>query len=219
MRAADLTPEMMLGAYARGIFPMALTRADDQLHWFSPEDRGIIPLDGFHVSRSLSRQIRRGDYSVQVNGAFAEVVRACANRDETWISDGLERLYARLHAAGFAHSVEIRDAQGALVGGVFGLSLGAAFFGESMVSRQTGGSKMALLALVERLRRQGFTLLDTQYLTPHLARLGGVEIPRADYLRRLDRALNRVARLSGPGPVPPPPEPLQSILHRMTQTS
>ncbi|SIS74792.1 leucyl/phenylalanyl-tRNA--protein transferase [Phaeovulum vinaykumarii] len=217
MRAADLTPEMMLGAYARGIFPMALTREDDQLHWFSPEDRGIIPLDGFHVSRSLSRQIRRGTYSAQVNGAFAEVVRACADRDETWISDGLERLYARLHAAGFAHSVEIRDAQGALVGGVFGLSLGAAFFGESMVSRQTGGSKMALLALVERLRRQGFTLLDTQYLTPHLASLGGVEIPRADYLRRLDRALNRVARLSGP--VPPPPEPLQSILQRMTQTS
>lgn len=212
-----LTPDLLLGAYARGIFPMAEARGAETLHWFDPQQRGILPLDGFHVSRSLARSLRRPDHRVSADTAFSEVVAACADREETWINAPLARLYEALHAGGHAHSIEVRDLGGRLVGGIFGVALGGAFFGESMFSRRTDGSKIALAHLVARLGRGGFTLFDTQYLTPHLASLGGVEIPRAEYRRRLARALAVEAGFGPPGPVVPlPPQPTRQ---RSTQTS
>lgn len=183
-----LTPERMLDGYRRGIFPMAEGRHAPGLHWIEPRQRGILPLDGFHVSRSLARAIRRGDYSVSVDQAFHAVVAACADRAETWINAELEGLYAGLHARGHAHSLEVWR-EGALIGGVFGVTLGRVFCGETMFSRATDASKIALAYLVDRLRRAGFALFDTQFLTPHLASLGAIEIPQADYLRLLQQAL------------------------------
>ena len=208
-----LTPEMLLSGYAQGIFPMAMSRDEPGLHWFDPVRRGIIPLDGLHVSRSLRRRVRRWDYLVRVNTAFSEVVAACAARPETWINAGLTALYQELHAAGYAHSLEVWR-EDALIGGIFGISLGGAFFGESMFSRQRDGSKLAMVWLVDRLRSAGFALFDTQYLTPHLQSLGGVEIARAEYRARLAEALRRQADFTAP----PPPTP-QSVLQRITQTS
>ncbi|NJM83907.1 MAG: leucyl/phenylalanyl-tRNA--protein transferase [Tabrizicola sp.] len=189
----DLTPEVLLRGYAMGIFPMAESRDDPEIHWVDPRQRGILPLDGFHISRSLARRIRRGGYQLRVNADFRAVVEACADRDETWISQDIQSLYLALHEGGFAHSVEIWQ-DGALVGGVYGVVLGAAFFGESMFSRQTDASKLALAHTVERLNAGGFQLFDTQFLTPHLASLGGVEISRASYHRRLATALAAKAR-------------------------
>lgn len=208
-----LTPEMLLSGYAQGIFPMAMSRDEPGLHWFDPARRGIIPLDGLHVSRSLHRRVLRWDYLVRINTAFVEVVAACAARPETWINAGLTRLYQDLHAAGYAHSLEVWRGD-ALVGGIFGVSLGGAFFGESMFSRQRDASKLAMVWAVERLRSAGFTLFDTQYLTPHLRSMGGVEIARAEYQARLADALPLRAEFTAP----PPPTP-QSILQRITQTS
>lgn len=208
-----LTAEAMLSGYARGIFPMAEGRDEAELHWVDPRQRGIIPLDGFHISRSLARDIRRGNYTIRTNSAFAEVVRLCAARPETWINAPLAALYGRLHAIGHAHSLEVWR-EGDLAGGVFGVTLGAAFFGESMFSTRANGSKIALAYLVDRLGRAGFTLFDTQFLTPHLASLGAVEIPRAAYRARLVAALARRADFSLPA-VPNP----HSLLQRMTQTS
>lgn len=208
-----LTAEAMLSGYARGIFPMAEGRDEAELHWVDPRQRGIIPLDGFHISRSLARDIRRGNYTVRTNSAFAEVVRLCAARPETWINAPLAALYGRLHAIGHAHSLEVWR-EGDLAGGVFGVTLGAAFFGESMFSTRANGSKIALAYLVDRLGRAGFTLFDTQFLTPHLASLGAVEIPRAAYRARLVAALARRADFS----LPAVPDP-HSLLQRMTQTS
>jgi leucyl/phenylalanyl-tRNA--protein transferase len=194
----EITPEILLRAYAMGIFPMAEGREDPTLHWVDPRQRGLLPLDGFHVSRSLARRLRSGAFTVTADRAFAAVVTACADRGETWISQRIQSLYDRLHAMGRAHSVEVWQ-EGRLVGGVYGVVLGAAFFGESMFSRVTDASKIALYHAVQRLRVGGFTLFDTQFLTPHLASLGGIEVPRAAYHRLLAEALGRQAQFHPPG--------------------
>jgi leucyl/phenylalanyl-tRNA--protein transferase len=194
----DLTPETLLRGYAMGIFPMAESRDDSEIHWVDPRRRGIMPLEGFHISRSLARHIRRADVTVTVDHAFDAVVSACADREETWISRQIQTLYRALNAAGFAHSVEVWEGE-ELVGGVYGVKLGSAFFGESMFSRRTDASKLALAWLVDRLRAGGFTLFDTQFLTPHLASLGGVEVSRAAYHRMLQDALPRSATFDPPG--------------------
>ena len=188
-----LTPEIVLRAYAEGLFPMAESRDDPTLFWVSPEQRGVIPLDGFHVSKRLARTVRGDVFGVTTDLAFTDVMRGCAEpapgRAQTWINDEILRLYSALHAAGYAHSVECwRD--GALVGGLYGISLGAAFFGESMFSRQRDASKVALVHLVAQLKRGGYRLLDTQFLTTHLASFGALEIPRLAYLAQLEDALN-----------------------------
>jgi leucyl/phenylalanyl-tRNA--protein transferase len=193
MRGEELTPELLLAAYAQGVFPMAESRDDPEVFWVDPRRRGIFPLDGFRVSRSLSRTIRRGTFRVTFDTDFPGVVEGCAAREETWISDPIAALYGELHRMGHAHSVEVWD-EARLVGGVYGVVLGAAFFGESMFSRRTDASKVALAHLVERLRAGGFALFDTQFLTPHLASLGAVEISRLEYRHRLARALRQEAR-------------------------
>jgi leucyl/phenylalanyl-tRNA--protein transferase len=190
--AVRLTPEILLAAYAAGIFPMAESAEDPELFWVEPQRRGIIPLDAFHVPRRLRRVIRHGGFEVRADSAFAAVMRGCAEvsdkRPNTWINDEILRLYGALHRRGAAHSVECWQG-GALVGGLYGVSLGAAFFGESMFSRVTDASKVALVHLVARLKKGGYRLLDTQFLTPHLARFGGVEISRSRYRRLLAEAL------------------------------
>jgi leucyl/phenylalanyl-tRNA--protein transferase len=191
-----LTPEILLRAYAEGLFPMAERRGDSTLYWVSPEKRGIIPLDSFHVPHRLARTARNGSFTVTVDQAFAEVVQACAapgpGRPESWINDEILRLYTALHAGGHGHSIECWQ-DGELAGGLYGVRLGAAFFGESMFSRRRDASKVALVHLVEGLRRGGFVLLDTQFITAHLAQFGAIEIPRAQYLMKLADALNREA--------------------------
>ncbi|HEX3537885.1 MAG TPA: leucyl/phenylalanyl-tRNA--protein transferase [Stellaceae bacterium] len=191
-----LTPEILLHAYAAGIFPMAEGADDPELFWVDPTRRGIIPLDRFHVPRRLARVLRQGRFAVRCDTAFTEVMQGCAEASETrpstWINDEILRLYAALFARGNAHSVEcwLEDE---LVGGLYGVSLGGVFFGESMFSRVTDASKVALVGLVARLRAGGFRLLDTQFLTPHLARFGGIEISRARYHRLLAEALRQRA--------------------------
>lgn len=196
MHGTRLTPEILLRAYAEGLFPMAERRGDPTLYWVSPEKRGVIPLGSFHVPQRLARTIRSGRFTVTSDQAFRDVMLACAapapGREESWINDEILRLYTALHAGGHAHSVECWQ-NGALVGGLYGVRLGAAFFGESMFSRLRDASKVALVHLVDALRRGGFTLLDTQFITTHLAQFGAVEIPRAQYLSLLNQALNREA--------------------------
>lgn len=209
-----ITPELLLNAYAAGIFPMAETRDDPDVFWVDPRRRGIFPLDRFHLSRSLARQIRRWPHEVSINRTFADVVDACADRDETWINAEIRRLYLDLHRMGHAHSLEVWDGD-ALVGGVYGVTLGAAFFGESMFSRRTDASKIALTYLVDRLRRGGFQLFDAQFLTPHLASLGAIEVTRAEYHRRLEAALAGQGDFTGPA-LPASP---QDVVQRITQTS
>jgi leucyl/phenylalanyl-tRNA---protein transferase len=191
-----LTPEILLRAYAEGLFPMAERRGDPTLYWVSPEKRGIIPLNYFHVPHRLARTVRSGRFTVTADQAFPEVMQACAapapGREETWINSEILRLYIALHAGGHAHSIECWQA-GKLVGGLYGVRLGAAFFGESMFSIARDASKVALVHLVDGLRRGGFLLLDTQFTTPHLARFGAIEIPREQYLTKLADALNREA--------------------------
>ena len=199
----QITPELLLHAYAMGIFPMAESVTDPTIHWIDPRRRGVFPLDGFHISRSLHRAILRGGYRVTVNTDFAGVLAACADRPETWINDTLTALYVSLHRQGDAHSLEVWEGDD-LIGGVYGVVLGAAFFGESMFSRQTNASKIALAWLVHRLRAGGFTLFDTQFLTDHLASLGAQEISRAAYHSRLQHALGRRAVFDPPGYAPYP---------------
>jgi leucyl/phenylalanyl-tRNA---protein transferase len=191
-----LTPEILLRAYAEGLFPMAERRGDPTLYWVSPEKRGIIPLDTFHVPHRLARTVRSGRFTVTADRAFRAVMQACAapapGREETWINEEILRLYTALHAGGHAHSIECWQA-GTLAGGLYGVRLGAAFFGESMFSRARDASKVALVHLAQALRRGGFVLLDTQFITAHLARFGAIEIPRERYLVRLADALNREA--------------------------
>ena len=194
---SDITPDTLLRAYAQGIFPMAEGRDDPAIHWVDPRRRGILPLDGFHLSRSLARRMRRGGFTLTTDQAFASVVTACADRPETWISHRIQALYQALHARGHAPSIEVWQ-NGHLVGGVYGVVLGAAFFGESMFSRVTDASKIALAHAVQVLRAGGFQLFDTQFLTPHLASLGGLEIPRARYQHLLAQALARPARFPAP---------------------
>lgn len=188
---AELSPDLLAWAYRNGVFPMA--DEDEQIYWFAPDPRGVLPLDAFHVPHNLRRLVRQERFEVTTDRAFEEVMRACADREETWISEQLIDAYTALHAQGAAHSVECwRD--GELAGGLYGVAFGGAFFGESMFHRVRDASKVALVHLVRRLRRGGFVLLDVQYQTPHLARFGVVEIPRPAYERRLARALAVEAR-------------------------
>jgi leucyl/phenylalanyl-tRNA---protein transferase len=196
-----LTPEILLHAYASGVFPMAEHRGDDQVFWVDPQRRGVIPLDRFHISRSLAKTIRAERFRVTTDRAFEQVVSCCADRPETWI------------AMGHAHSLEVWDGDD-LVGGVYGVTRGAAFFGESMFSTRTDASKLALAYLVDRLQLGGFTLFDTQFLTPHLASLGAVEISRAEYRKRLRAALQGQAEFSRPAT-----PTAYDVLQRNAQTS
>jgi leucyl/phenylalanyl-tRNA--protein transferase len=182
-----LTADLLIRAYCAGVFPMADGR-DGPLSWYAPDPRAVMPLETFHVPRSLRRTLTRGVFESRTDTAFTAVMRACAAREETWISEEIVRAYTDLHRLGLAHSVESWR-EGELVGGLYGVALGGAFFGESMFSRATDASKVALVVLVERLRARGFTLLDVQFLTPHLARFGAVEISRREYERRLAGAL------------------------------
>lgn len=199
----QITPDILLRAYAMGIFPMADGRDDPEIHWIDPRLRGIMPLNGFHLSRSLARRIRQGGFQVTADRDFTGVVEACAMREETWISHRIQTLYEALHKLGHAHSLEVWDGE-VLIGGVYGVTLGAAFFGESMFSRRTDASKIALAYAVHRLNAGGFRLFDTQFLTPHLASLGGVEIPRAEYHERLADALAHRADFAPTGYPPSP---------------
>lgn len=196
-RQIDITPELMLRAYRAGLFPMAESRGGDRLYWLDPERRGILPIDRrFHLPRRLRRTVLAGPYRVTGDADFGAVLAGCAapapGREDTWINPEIEQLFLALHRQGHAHSVEVwQDA--ALVGGLYGVVLGAAFFGESMFSRARDASKVALVHLVARLRLGGFTLLDSQFLTEHLAQFGAHEIPRADYKRRLAVAVTAEA--------------------------
>lgn len=172
---------------------------DGSIGWYSPDPRAVIPLDGLRVSRSLRRTVDRGTFTVTTDLDFPAVIGACAEREETWISPEIAEAYTRLWMEGHGHSVECR-AGGELAGGLYGLAIGGAFFGESMFSRRADASKVALVHLVRLLNGAGFTLLDAQFLTPHLARFGAVEIPRSAYLRRLSAALRKNARFPPPGP-------------------
>jgi leucyl/phenylalanyl-tRNA--protein transferase len=192
-----LTPELVLQAYAIGVFPMAETRDDSELFFVDPSKRGILPLDAFHIPRSLAKTVRRGVFEMRCNSDFEGVLQGCAEpaegRPDTWINDEIVRLFQEFRRMGVAHSVESwRD--GRLVGGLYGLALGGAFFGESMFSRETDASKVALVDLIARLRLGGFVLLDTQFVTSHLTRFGALEIPREDYKSRLAEALTVAAR-------------------------
>jgi leucyl/phenylalanyl-tRNA--protein transferase len=209
-----VTPELLLHAYRSGIFPMAERHDDPEIFWVDPRRRGIIPLDGFRISRSLARRLRRADYTVTRDRAFDAVVDACADRSETWINQEIRLLFSDLHARGQAHSLEVWM-DGALAGGVYGVAVGGCFCGESMFSHRRDGSKIALAWLIDLLRRSGFTLFDTQFLTAHLATLGAVEITRAEYRRRLAEALSRDADIRS--------APLAAsgydVVQRNTQTS
>lgn len=188
----EITPELIIRAYRAGIFPMAEDAGSTDLFWVSPEMRGIIPLDGFKLSTSLRKAIRQSDFTIRVDTDFAGVIEGCAtvgsDRDSTWINASIRAVYGELFRRGVCHTVEVWD-RGALVGGLYGLAIGGAFFGESMFHRRTNASKMAMAHLVERLNTGGFVLLDTQFVTDHLASLGGIEIPREDYEERLADAL------------------------------
>jgi leucyl/phenylalanyl-tRNA--protein transferase len=198
---APISAETLLMAYASGVFPMSEGRDDPEMFWVDPRRRGIVPLEGFRMSRSLARTIRRRRYLVTLDEAFDRVVDGCADRSETWINEPIAGLYAQLHRMGFAHSMEVWDGA-ELAGGLYGVAMGGAFFGESMFSRGRDGSKVAMAFTVAALRQGGYALFDTQFLTPHLASLGGVEIPRAEYRRRLRDALGGSARMPVTAPSP-----------------
>ena len=183
-----LDPRLLLQGYAAGIFPMADSREASELFWVEPRSRAIIPLDKFHLSRSLRRTLRSGHFSVTMDRDFPAVIAACADREETWINADIERAMLALHSTGHAHSIEVWD-EGELAGGLYGVKLGRAFFGESMFSRKTDASKVALAWLVARLKAGGYTLLDCQFMTAHLASLGAVNISRRAYVSLLSGAL------------------------------
>lgn len=192
---SEVTPDLLMRAYGMGVFPMSEHRDDPDVFWVDPIRRGIFPLDSFHISRSLARRIRNGGFELALNTDFAGVLDGCADRSETWISENIRQLYLDLYDTGKAHSFEVWM-DGALVGGVYGVTMGAAFFGESMFSHRVDGSKIALAFLIEHLRRCGFTLFDTQFITDHLASLGAIEIPRADYHKMLTWALRQSADIT-----------------------
>ena len=196
-RPFQLTPDLLLRAYRLGLFPMAESRGAKTLHWLDPEARGVLPMHGFHIPRSLLKVLRSGRFIVTANEDFAGTIANCAAsraiRPETWINPEIERLFVELHRLGFAHSVETWE-DGSLVGGLYGAALGGAFFGESMFSTATDASKVALVHLVARLRLSGFTLLDTQFITSHLTRFGAVEVPRNAYHEMLAEAVEVPAR-------------------------
>ncbi len=184
-----LSPDLLLRAYASGIFPMADDATSEDVYWVEPKKRGILPLDKFHLSHSLAKSLKSGRFTTSVDQAFEAVLDGCADRQETWINPIIRDAVMALHRQGHAHSIEVWD-DGALVGGLYGIRLGRAFFGESMFSRATDASKVALAHLVARLRHGGFTLLDCQFITPHLASLGAVEISRSAYLALLSSAVS-----------------------------
>ena len=210
----EITPTLLLRAYAAGVFPMADSATSNEIFWVDPKQRGVLPLDGLHVSKSLRKTIRRGDFVVRVNTAFRDTVRGCAGRSDTWINDEIFDLYHTLFRMGYAHSVETW-ANGRLMGGLYGVSLGGAFFGESMFSLAPDASKLALVWLVARLRHGGYHLLDTQFQTDHLASLGVVEISREDYHLALDAALECKADFLAM----PDDLPVDQVLQLSTQTS
>jgi leucyl/phenylalanyl-tRNA---protein transferase len=233
--SAPLDPDLLLRAYTVGVFPMADARDARSVYWVEPKTRAVLPLDGFHLSRSLRKTLLADRFETTADKAFGAVVALCAesadNRPATWINDQIESAVATLHRHGRAHSIETW-LDGALVGGLYGISLGRAFFGESMVSRATDASKVALAHLVARLRVGGFTLLDCQFITPHLQSLGAVEISRADYIVSLDAALSagrdsdffafgRVGSLSSLPDITTVSGPMSgcAILQALTQTS
>ena len=215
---ASLSPETLLRAYAVGLFPMAERRDDPTLYWIDPEKRGILPLKRFHTPRRLARRVRNGSFEIRCDAAFRDVISACAEpgngRRETWINREIVDLYCELHAMGRAHSVEAWQG-GRLVGGLYGVALGAAFFGESMFTRVSDASKVALVHLVARLAAGGFTLLDVQFVTPHLARFGAVEIHRSGYRQLLADALDRTASFQREVA----PSDVEAVLQSTTQTS
>ncbi len=241
--SAPLDPDMLLRAYTIGVFPMADARDAKSVYWVEPKSRAVLPLDGFHLSRSLAKTIRSDRFQTTANGAFGSVVALCAeaadNRPATWINDQIETAVAALHDHGHAHSIETWY-NGELVGGLYGIALGRAFFGESMFSRATDASKIALAHLVARLRTGGYTLLDCQFMTGHLASLGAIEVSRADYIVSLDAALSAggvdgregdflaLGRVGSPEPSPAPSPDITTvsgpisgwlILQALTQTS
>jgi len=189
-QSEKIESEMLLQAYQMGLFPMAnLNEAgDEQIEWYAPDPRGVIPLDGFHIPHGLKRAIKKGEYELREDTDFLRVIENCADREETWISSGIKECYCHLHELGWAHSVESWF-DGELVGGLYGVAIGGAFFGESMFSQRTDASKVALVYLVERLKAKGFVLLDTQWLNPHLKQFGCIEIPREQYMDELELAL------------------------------
>jgi leucyl/phenylalanyl-tRNA--protein transferase len=191
----ELPPELLLEAYAAGMFPMGMP--DGTIRWYSPDPRGILPLEGFHTPRGLKRALALPCWEIRIDTDFMGVLKACAAREETWITEGIARSYGKLFETGHAHSVEVWK-DGELAGGLYGVALGGAFFGESMFHRVTDASKVALWHLVRILRNGGFTLLDTQWTTTHLEQFGAVEIPRADYLKRLGDAVGRRTIFSDP---------------------
>ncbi len=190
-----IDPQFLCTAYCNGYFPMADSKTGE-ISWYSPDPRTIFDLNEFHIPRSLKLTLKKEEFEVHVNKQFEEVIRACAEREETWISETIIQSYSQLHQLGYAHSVETWK-DGKLVGGLYGVALCGAFFGESMFSRITDASKIALVYLVKRLKEREFTLLDTQYLTPHLERFGAREIPRSDYMKRLETSLNITCSFSG----------------------
>jgi leucyl/phenylalanyl-tRNA--protein transferase len=203
---AELDPDLLLRAYSVGVFPMANSRETDDVFWVEPKKRGILPLDRFHLSRSLAKTLRSERFTTTADRAFSRIVSLCAEptpgRPDTWINPQIEAAYGELHARGYAHSIETWDgdpAEGLLVGGLYGVRLGGAFFGESMFSRATDASKVALAHLVARLKLGGFQLLDCQFQTSHLASLGAIEIARGDYVVLLDAALGLGSTVSAAG--------------------
>ena len=191
----QLTPELLLSAYCQGVFPMA--HEDGNIYWYDPDPRTILPLSSFHISRSLKRKIKKNLFTISINRCFADVMKACAapapGRESTWISEELIAAYTKLHQLGYAHSVEVWEMDD-LVGGLYGVAVRGLFAGESMFSHVTDSSKVALVYLVERLRRKGFMLLDTQFMTDHLRQFGAVEIAAQEYKRRLQTALTVPAK-------------------------
>lgn len=213
-RIFEVTPDLMLRAYRAGLFPMAETRRGERLYWLDPEQRGVLPLDEFHLPRRLLRTTLNGPYEVSSDTDFAGVIAGCAaagpGREDTWINAEIERLFLELHRLGHAHSVECRQG-GVLVGGLYGVSLGAVFFGESMFSTARDASKVALVHLVARMRLGGYRLLDTQFVTSHLAQFGAREIPREHYKAELAAAVERPARWLGA----PPPDMLRAEIRAL----
>ena len=218
----DLTPDIILRAYAAGVFPMAESRNDPDIFWVDPDMRGLLPLDQFHVPRSLKKVVRRGTFEIRYDTAFQSVILACAEssvgRDNTWINEEIVTLYSALHRMGHSHSVECWR-NDCLVGGLYGLSLGGAFFGESMFSREKDASKVALVYLVMRLRIGGYRLLDTQFVTDHLKQFGAIEISRQDYHGLLEEALSHKGIFYGDVSADEEECVLNGLLQSTTQTS
>ncbi|SIO02771.1 leucyl/phenylalanyl-tRNA--protein transferase [Vannielia litorea] len=209
-----LTPDLLLRAYRIGLFPMADDADAKEIYWVEPRMRGIFPLENFHISRSLARLIRRELFTISTNTDFGGVMDGCAARDTTWINKEIHTVYRKLHALGHAHSLEVWEGD-ALVGGVYGVAIGGCFCGESMFSRRRDASKLALAYLVDHLRRAGFVLFDTQFITPHLASLGAIEISQQEYRRQLSEALKLTCDFRSLTEVPSG----HSVVQRNTQTS